>query len=192
MIHTSKTDGAPKSNGGQAPETEQEEMGQKQTASEAREDSESLRGKLADAVQQRDQYLAMLRQAQSDFENYRKRTQRDLAEERRYAQAPLIRELLPVLDNLRRALAVTQHQADPLVEGVSLVESQLRAALSRFGVKPIDAMNKSFDPNWHEAVQQRPQSGVAPETVLEVLEPGYTMHERVLRPAKVVVAANQP
>jgi molecular chaperone GrpE len=117
--------------------------------------------------------------------------QRDLAEERRHAHAPFARELLPVLDNLQRALEAARQQGEtgPLVQGVALVQSQLRDVFARFGITPIDALGQPFDPNLHEAVMQVPRDDVAPGTVVQVLEPGYRLHERVLRPARVAVAA---
>jgi molecular chaperone GrpE len=162
-----------------------------QVASAVLEDLESLRSRVTVAEQQRDEYLALLQRIRADFENYQKRNQRDLAEERRYAHAAFARELLPVLDNLRRALDAARQQAEkgPLVQGVALVQSQLLEIFGRFGVTPIDALGQPFDPNLHEGVQQQPRTDVAPGTVVEVLEPGYRLHERVLRPARVVVAA---
>jgi molecular chaperone GrpE len=160
-------------------------------ASAAVRDVESLRDRVTAAERQRDEYLALLQRTRADFENYQKRVQRDQAEERRYAHAAIARELLPILDNLQRALDAARRQAesDPLVQGVALVQSQLRDVLGRSGVTPIDALDRPFDPNWHEAVMQQPRSDVAPGTVVAVLEPGYRLHERVLRPARVAVAA---
>src|SRR5947209_10894138 len=105
------------------------------------EDLESLRSRLTGAERQRDEYLALLQRTRADFENYQKRLRRDLAEERRYAHATLARELLPVLDNLQRALDAAQKQGEkgPLVEGMGLVQSQLRDIFRRFGITPIDA-----------------------------------------------------
>jgi molecular chaperone GrpE len=165
-----------------------------QAASAVLDDLESLRSRVTVAEQQRDEYLALLQRARADFENYQKRIQRDLAEERRYAHAAFARELLPVLDNLQRAMDAARQQGEkgPLVQGVALVQSQLHDIFSRFGVTPIDALGRPFDPNVHEAVQQQPRTDVAPGTVVAVLEPGYRLHERVLRPARVVVAASPP
>jgi molecular chaperone GrpE len=162
-----------------------------QAASAVLEDLESLRSRVTVAEQQRDEYLALLQRARADFENYQKRIQRDRSEERRYAHAAFARELLPVLDNLRRALDAARQQAEkgPLVEGVGLVQSQLLEILGRFGVTPIHALGQPIDPNLHEGVLHQPRADAAPGTVVEVLEPGYRLHERVLRPARVVVAA---
>jgi molecular chaperone GrpE len=154
-------------------------------------DLEALRGQVAAAEQQRDDYLAQLQRAQADSENYRKRVQRDQTEERRYAPAPLLSALLPVLDNLQRALEAARQQAEagPLTQGVGMVESQLLDIFGRFGLTPINAQNQPFDPNVHEAVEQRPRPDVTAGHVAEVLQPGYRLHDRVLRPAKVAVAS---
>ncbi len=176
-----------------APAAEERPNGQEsdtQAASVLR-DLEALRSQVKGAEQKRDEYLDLLRRTRADFENYQKRSQRDLAQERRYAHTPFARELLPVLDNLQRALTAARLQAEqgPLVQGVSQVESMLREVLGRFGVTPIDARDQPFDPNLHEAVRQQPWPDTAPGTVIEVLEPGYRIHDRVLRPARVVVAS---
>jgi molecular chaperone GrpE len=152
---------------------------------------ESLRQQVATAQQQRDEYLAMLRRTQADFDNFQKRNQREMADERRYALGPFARELLLPLDNLQRTLkaARQENEQDPLVEGVNVVESQLLDVFRRFGIVPIEAQDQPFDPTLHEAVLQRPRSDVSPGTVLEIFEPGYRLHQRVLRPARVAVAA---
>ena len=175
--------------GGEKPIREAPEA---QEASAVLEDLESLRSRVTVAEQQRDEYLALLQRTRTDFENYQKRMQRDLAGERRYALAGFARELLPVLDNLHRALDAARKQGEegPLVQGVALVQSQLLEILGRSGVTPIDALGQPFDPTLHESVSQQARTDAAPGTVIEVLEPGYRLHERVLRPAKVVVAAS--
>jgi molecular chaperone GrpE len=162
-----------------------------QAAAAVLDDLETLRNRLAATEQQRDEYLALLQWTRADFENYQKRVQRDLAEDRRYALATFTRELLPVLDNLQRALDAARKQGEqgPLVQGVALVQSQLLEILGRSGVTPINALEQMFDPNLHQVFSQQRRADVTPGTVVEVLEPGYRLHERVLRPAKVVVAA---
>lgn len=150
-----------------------------------------LRRRLEKAEQERDEYLALARQGRADFENYQKRAQRDLATERRYAQLPLAGDLLPALDNLERALDAARQAGDdgPLARGVALVQTQLLDALRRHGVSRVEAQGQPFDPNRHEAVMQQPSAEVPPQTVLQVLENGYLLHERVLRPARVIVSA---
>ena len=157
------------------------------------EDARSLRERAAVAETERDQYVALLKRSRADFDNYQKRSQRDLTDERRHAHGPFARELLPVLDNLQRALHVARQQGEqgPLMKGVTLVESQLLDIFRRFGLTPINPQGQLFDATLHEAVSQEPREDVAPGTVVRVLEPGYRLHERVLRPARVVVA-NRP
>jgi molecular chaperone GrpE len=183
----------PKAKGAAMPEQLKPEADalEPQAAAAVLEDLESLRNRLGAAEQQRDEYLDLLRRTRADFENYQKRVQRDLAEERRYAHAPFARELLPVLDNLQRALDAAKHEGEkgPLVQGVTLVQSHLLDVFRRFGISPIDPVGQPFDPNVHEAVLQEPMTDVAPGTVVQVLEPGYRLHDRILRPARVTVAA---
>jgi molecular chaperone GrpE len=151
---------------------------------------EDLEARLQSAEQARDEYLSLAKQARADFENYQKRAQRELATERRYAQTPLAGDLLPALDNLERAIAAAEQAGDtgPLAQGVAMVQSQLLDVLRRHGVTRIEAQGQPFDPNRHQAVMQMPTAEHPPQTVVEVLEPGYLIHERVLRPARVVVA----
>lgn len=160
-------------------------------ASAVPEDPASRQDPVAAAERQRDEYLELLRRTCADFENYRKRTQRTLAQERRDALAAFARELLPALDNLQRAVDAAQEQADegPLSRGVALVRSQLLDIFGRSGIVPIEAIGRPFDPHFHESLGHQPRSDVAPGTVVEVLEPGYRLHDRVLRPARVVLAA---
>jgi len=156
------------------------------------EDPESLRSRLAAAEQQRDDHFALLQRTQADAENYQKRVQRDMIEQRRFAPAAFVGEVLPVLDNLQRALDAAKQQGEQsaLVQGVALVQNQLLESLGRLGVTPINALGQPFDPNVHEAVRQEPRSDGTAGQVIEVLEPGYRLHDRVLRPAKVVVATS--
>ncbi len=173
-----------------APETTAGANGAKTQESPAAGELDSLKARLQASEKARDEYLDLAKQTRADFENYQKRSSRDLATERRYAQMPLAGDLLPALDNLERAIAAAEQSGDAgaLVKGVALVQSQLLDALRRHGVTRIDAKGKPFDPHLHQAVMQQPSADVPPQTVLQVLEPGYMFHERVLRPARVVVS----
>lgn len=154
------------------------------------DDLEALRSRLQSAEQKRDEYLELAQRTRADFENYQKRIQRDLATERRFAQAPLASDLLAALDNLERATAAAEQAGEkgPLVQGVSMVHTQLLDALRRHGVTRMEALGLPFDPNLHEAVMQQPSAEHPPMTVVQVLQPGYMIHERVLRPARVAVS----
>jgi molecular chaperone GrpE len=156
-------------------------------ASSVIEDLESLRARALE----RDQFLDLLKRTQADFENYQKRNQREREQERRYVHSTLAADILPVLDNLDRATAAARQAGEkgPLVQGVGMVVNQLLDLLKRYGVTPIPALNEPFDPNRHQAVMQQPSANVPPNTVTQVLEQGFMIHDRVLRPAKVVVSA---
>jgi molecular chaperone GrpE len=139
---------------------------------------------------ERDQFQELMLRTRADFENYQKRSQRDLQEERRYALRPLVADLLPAIDNLDRALAAVK-EPSPLSQGVAMVKTQLLEALKRHGITRIEPMGQPFDPHQHEAVMQQPAANKPPGTVLQVLEPGYLYHDRVLRPSKVIVSKSE-
>jgi molecular chaperone GrpE len=159
-------------------------------AAEVLEDLDALRARLQDLEKDRDQYLNLAARTRADFENYQKRMQRDLAQERRYAVMPLAEDLLTALDNLERATAAAEQAGEkgPLVQGVAMVRAQILDVFRRHGITPIEAQGQPFDPNLHQAVLQQPTNDYPPHTVVQVLEQGYVMHDRVLRPARVVVS----
>jgi len=154
------------------------------------EDLASMRAR----AEERDKFLGLLQRTQADFENYQKRNQREREQERRYWHGALALDLLPVIDNLDRAMAAAKQagESGPLAQGVGLVQTQLLDMLKRHGIVPIDAMNKQFDPNLHQAVMQQPTQDQPPNTVIQVLQQGFMIHDRVLRPASVVVSAAAP
>lgn len=155
-------------------------------ASQVLDDIEQLRAR----AEERDKFLDLLQRTRADFENYQKRVQRDLEQERRYALSPLVRDLLPALDNLERALASLKGES-ALSKGIEIVKSQLLEALKRHGITRIEAVGRPFDPHQHEAVMQQPAADQPANTVLQVLEEGYVYHDRVLRPSKVIVSSGQ-
>lgn len=161
---------------------------------EAPAEQATLLARAEAAEKKSEEYLDLAKRTRADFENYQKRFARDLTEERRYAQRPLAADLLPALDNLERATAAAQQAGEtgPLIQGVQLALSQLLDILRRHGVTRIDALHKPFDPNLHEAVMQQPTADKPPMTVLQVLEQGYVLHDRVLRPARVIVSVAPP
>jgi len=148
-----------------------------------------------DPIQQltteRDELRDLLLRTRAEMENMRKRMNRERDEERRYAALPVVRELLPVLDNLQRAVNAGQQDQNgaALLQGVQMVASQYEEALSRVGVKVIAALGQPFDPNVHEALQQVPTADYPPMTVLQELEKGFQIHDRVIRPSKVIVSS---
>jgi molecular chaperone GrpE len=136
---------------------------------------------------ERDKYLELAQRTQADFENYRKRAAKEAAAAGSRAKAGLVRELLPVLDNLERAIGHAD-EGDALLEGVRLVHSDLVGVLQRSGVESFDPSGEPFDPTLHEALSTRPQDGAHPGTVVEVVEKGYRLNDTILRPARVVVS----
>src|SRR5579859_1180998 len=124
----------------------------------------------------------------ADFENYKKRAARERAEYVALANERLLKELLPILDDLERALnAAEEHEEAQLEEGVRLVYRSLASLLERQGVKEISTDGK-FDPHVHEALLAQPSDEAAPGDVLDVIQKGYTLGDRVVRPARVIVA----
>jgi molecular chaperone GrpE len=150
----------------------------------------SLREQLEAARAERDTNYNLYLRSQAELQNYRKRVQKEADEMRLYQALPLARDLLPAFDNLHRALAVaeTSKNVDQLVEGVRMVAKQIEAALSRHQIVPIQAAGKPFDPNLHQAVQQMYTDEHPPMTVVHEVERGFTLQDRVVRPAVVIVA----
>lgn len=131
----------------------------------------------------------ILRQA-ADIENTRKRLERDRAEAIAYANESLIRELLSVVDNLERALQHAEQDTDKLslLEGVKMTHKHFLDTLARFGCRPFESRGKDFDPCFHEAILQQESEEFPPNTVIQEFQKGYTLHERLLRPALVAVS----
>jgi len=151
----------------------------------AREDAAGQSPALGEAAQKAADYLASWQRTQADFINYKRRTEQERQDFIRSANAGLILSLLPVLDDLERALGALPEATDEgWAEGVRLVERKFQAALEAQGVKPMMALGEPFDPERHEAVRRgKGAEGV----VIGVLEKGYTINDRLLRPARVVV-----
>jgi molecular chaperone GrpE len=139
----------------------------------------------------------MLR-ALAEVENVRRRAERAQRDARQYAVADFARELLPVVDNLRRTIAAGEHRAPQavedaaLVEGVRAIERLLLHIFEQFGIRQIEAQGAPFDPSLHEAVMEEAAGEQPPGSVVRVLEDGYTLHDRLLRPARVAVARGRP
>ena len=129
--------------------------------------------------------------AQAELENFRKRARREIEEERRYANLPLLRDLLPVVDNIARAIAAAEksQNSGTLLDGFKMVAQALDGVLARHDCKRIEALHQPFDPAVHEAISQQPSADFPPFTVLMVVQDGFTLHERVVRPAQVIVSS---
>ena len=151
----------------------------------------TLEEQVAALEAERDEHLNDLKRVAAEFENYRKRVARDQESLVARAHERLVKELLPVLDDLERALAAAEeHEEAKLEEGVRLVHRELAAALQREGLAEIDT-DGQFDPHVHEALLSQP-SDAEEGSVIEVVQKGYTLGDRVVRPARVVVAAPKP
>jgi molecular chaperone GrpE len=154
----------------------------------SREAEGDLAARLVEAEARRDEYLDHLQRLKAEFDNYRKRAVRDQEALAARAHERLVKELLPVLDDLERALdAAEVHDEASVVEGVRLVQRALRASLEREGLAEIET-DGAFDPHVHEALLAQPGEGAEPGSVLQVVQKGYRLGDRVLRPARVVVA----
>ena len=131
--------------------------------------------------------------AQAEIENVRKRGQRQLEDTLRYGEMNLLRDILPVLDNIERAIDASESTTDveTLREGFRMTGSQIEKLLESHGCESIKTENEVFDPAVHEAISQQPGNGAAPGTVIGVTSRGYVLHDRVVRPAQVIVAANE-
>jgi molecular chaperone GrpE len=138
------------------------------------------------ALRERDEYLELAQRTRADFENYRRRAQKDMTAAETRGVAKLARELFGALDNLDRALAATDGADAQTIDGFRLVRDELLAGLARVGIEQYSPQGETFDPNEHEAMAQAP--GGEPGTVLEVYQPGFRHEGSVLRPARVVVA----
>jgi molecular chaperone GrpE len=135
----------------------------------------------------KDRYLRTL----ADFENFRKRSEREKQDYFKYAMAGVIKDLLPVLDNFDRALEHAE-EGDDFHKGVSLIYKQLFDVLGRHGLRVVEESGARFDPNLHEAVVTEENPNVPNHTVTAVLQKGYFLHDRLLRPAMVKVAVGGP
>jgi len=178
-----------------------------ETADEAREATEGAGDDLAEEERAADGLEAELETVRAEaqdaadralrtlaeFDNFRRRSERQLGEARTAGAADVLRELLDVADNLDRAI---EHAGEDVpaafVDGMNLVARGLHDLLDRKGVARMDSEGRPFDPERHEALTVMPTDGVAPNTVVQEVQPGYTLGERVLRPAKVIVSAAPP
>ncbi len=150
------------------------------------EDFEKL---LADAHQQKEEYLELARRTKADFENFRKRAAAQAQDAQLRGKIEVAREVIDAVDNLERALEAADGSEDGLRSGVEMVLSGLRETLSRNGVAAVDPKGEKFDPNRHEALSTQPVEGTESGVVVEVLQKGYALGEQLVRPARVVVSS---
>lgn len=131
----------------------------------------------------------------AEFENYKKRTAREMGEFRKYATESLVKELIPVVDNLERAISSSGEDTQDkscILEGVEMTRKEILRVLEKYEVKSIEAMGMPFDPNFHEAVGQEESETEEDNIVVRELLKGYTMHDRLIRPSMVIVSKAKP
>jgi molecular chaperone GrpE len=152
--------------------------------------AQAIADELAVVTRERDEYLDHLRRLKAEWDNYRKRSQREKEDQRLRAAETVVESLLPVMDNLSRALeAGDKHEEGQVLAGLALVADQLRGTLAGHGLEEIEVEpGTMFDPEYHEAIVAQPSDEFDEGTVTQVLERGYLLHGKLLRPAKVIVA----
>lgn len=181
-----------------APDTEAEEPEEGTAGAEPAESEEAelspaekLGQELAAAQAEASRNWELYLRERAELENYRKRTQREKQDAIRFANDRLLKELVPVLDNLERAVEHAQQEDEEsqgLLEGVNMTITLFHKVLTEFGVEPISAVGSAFDPNLHQAMGQIETDEQPPNTVVNELQKGYLLNERLLRPALVMVA----
>ena len=178
-----KTDPLPK----EAAEDKGVEEAVEETSEETEEDLETkLEGAEEAAREAHDRLLRV----SAEFDNYKKRTRREIDDFRKYANETLIKELLTVVDNLERAVESSADgcENNQLLEGIDLTLKEILKIFEKYSVKPIEALEKEFDPAVHQAVLQEASEDHVENTVIREFQKGYTIHDRLLRPAMVVVS----
>jgi molecular chaperone GrpE len=150
----------------------------------------TLEAELVKAKAKAEDYYGQLQRLQADFDNYRKRTQKEKTELIKYASERLVAELLPVLDNFDRAVSAAKVNPDftSFSQGVEMILRQMQTALSKEGLRAMDAVGQPFDPNLHEAVLRVDSEEHPENTVVEELQKGYYLKEKVLRPCMVKIS----
>ena len=153
---------------------------------------EDLNKRLESAEKEAKETYDRFLRVSAEFENYKKRSAREMADFRKFANQSFIKDLLSVVDNLERAVASCEDNSkdeESLLAGVELILKELFKLLEKYQVEPISALGEPFDPAFHEAVMQEPSADYPDNTVTKELQRGYLIHERLLRPAMVVVSA---
>jgi len=151
----------------------------------------ALEEHLEAATRESEENMDKFMRASADLENYKKRTAREMDDLRKYANQSLVKDLLPVLDNLELAIKSSRERENGdnnLLDGVELIRKEILKVFEKFNIEKIDALGKAFDPRFHEAVMREETSKYSENTVINELQKGYLMHDRLIRPSMVVVA----
>lgn len=186
--------GEPKTTEASAKTATEETARETAPAAEEGEDLAALQQKLAEKTKEAQENYDRFLRCAAEMENLKKRLEKERAELVQFSNENLCKELLPVLDNLERAIEHGRQFEAPeaLMEGLELVHQNFLKILSKYGVTPLEAVGKPFDPALHHAVMEEEMPELADQTVTKELQKGYLMHTRLLRPALVVVSRNKP
>jgi len=154
---------------------------------------EKLQAQLDEKTRESSEYFDKWLRLRAEMENFKKRMQKEKADRLRFGNEDLLKALLPILDNLNRAIdhGKNGRENSPLLAGVEMIHKELLNTLERFGVKPIPAAGEVFDPEKHEAISQE-ESDLEANRVVAAVQNGYFYHDRLLRPAKVIVSQGRP
>lgn len=184
-----KIEGAKDSEAEEAPEGQIGERQPKKRKPRKEQEIETLKARLEEKTKQIEENFDRFLRAQAELENYKKRVEREKASLVKYGNEELIKAILPVVDNLERALGqAPEENPDGFMEGIRITRDQLLQVLEKFGVTPVEAVGVPFDPSKHEAVMQVESADHEPKTVVSELQKGYFLNDRLLRPAMVSVA----
>lgn len=180
---------------GESSETEVAEKLEEDTSKQAKKlplRKQTLQERLKAAEAKAEENYDRLLRVTAEFENYKKRTEREMNDFRKFANVSLIKDILPIVDNLERALTISCNNNDDafdgMREGVEMTLKGLLDSLKKFGVVPMETLEKAFDPNFHQAISQEESEQYPENTVLQDLQKGYMLWDRLLRPAIVIVS----
>jgi len=174
-------------------ELEQEELVDEVAEDEAQLESpeknaDSLESQLEDAQKKASDNWDMFLRSKAEIDNLRRRNQIDVEKAHKYGVEKLVNELLPVIDSMDLGLAAEDASAQSLREGMELTMNMLKTMMEKLGIEVIDPMNEAFDPDKHQAMTMQPSADVEPNTVIAVMQKGYMLNDRLIRPAMVMVS----
>ncbi len=183
-------DKAEKEDQQEAEVVEQETLTADEVTTEVNSEIETLKAELEQSQKDVSENADRVKRLQADFDNFRRRTRQEKEELSTFVAQGLIKDLLPLLDNLERAISVETADETSLREGVSMIYKQFLAALEKNGLESIKAVGEKFDPNFHQAIMRVEDADKEDDIVAEELQKGYSVHGRVIRPSMVKVVAN--
>ncbi len=175
----------------QQPLNEQEQPQPEQSVPEQKSELEFLAEKVADLEKQSAAYKDQLLRKAAEFDNYKRRTEADTLNFAKFASENIITQLLPILDDLSRSLKSGQEklESDPFYKGVELIYTKFVKILEAQGLKTMETVGKEFNVEYHDALMQVPKSDIPPHTIVEEIEKGYLLFDKVIRHAKVIVSS---